>query len=301
MKAAVMVDYGDVDKLVLTDVPEPEPGAGELKIRVAGASINPVDYKLRRGELRGRMPLELPTILGRDVSGEVTEVGPGVRDFRRGDHVMGLVQHGYAEYVVAPATGFARIPNGSDEVAAAALPLVALTGAQLVDEAVSPRAGDILLVTGAVGSVGRVAVFAAKQRGAQVIAGVRAAQREQAESLEADGVVALDDERDIARLPPLDAIADAVDGQVIQSLLPKLKPGAVLGTVVGEPANARERGITVRSILTHSDPVRLAELAAWVANGDLAVPISKLFALEDVRAAQQAAEQHAGGKVLLVP
>jgi len=167
MKAIVLTAYGDVDKLVLRDVPDSKPGPSEVKVKVAAASINPVDWKLRSGALQKFMPLELPAILGRDVSGTVVEVGQGVRGFKPGDRVLGLVHHGYAEYVVEAQDGFAPIPAGLDEQQAAALPLVVLTGAQLVEEATKPRKGELVLVTGAVGGVGRAAVYAARKLGAR--------------------------------------------------------------------------------------------------------------------------------------
>ena len=187
MKAVVLTAYGDVDKLVLRDVPDPKPGPSQVKVKVAAASINPVDWKLRSGALQKFMPLELPAILGRDVSGTVAEVGPGVTGFKAGDRVLGLVQHGYAEYVVEAQEGFAAIPDGLDAQQAASLPLVVLTGAQLIEEATRPRKGELVLVTGAVGGVGRAAIYAARTLGARVIAGVRAKQKDEARKLSASG------------------------------------------------------------------------------------------------------------------
>src|SRR4051812_26656799 len=217
MKAVLLTGYGDTDKLELAQVPEPRPGPGEVKVHVAGSSVNPVDYKIRRGDLRHAMTLELPAILGRDAAGEVVEVGPGVKALEVGDRVMGLVQHGYAELVVAPEESFAKLPPEIETAEAAVLPLVGLTGAQLIEEAVAPKPDDLVLITGALGSVGRVAVFAAKRLGARVIAGVRKSQFAQAELLDADIVIALDDPRDVLGLPPLDGIADTVDGKVLES------------------------------------------------------------------------------------
>jgi NADPH:quinone reductase-like Zn-dependent oxidoreductase len=274
MKAVVLTEYGGVDKLVVTDVPEPAPGPHEVKVRVEAASINPVDYKLRRGDLRTIMPIELPTIPGRDVAGTVVEVGSDVSDLKVGDRVMGLVEHGYAEVVVALATAFAKVPEPVGAVQAAALPLAGLTGVQLVENAIEAKRGEVLLVTGAVGSVGRVAVFTAKQHGARVIAGVRGRQRLEAESLGADEIVALDDRRALDNLPLLDAIADTVDGDVVEALLPKLKRGGVLGTVLREPPGAEQRDISVRTMLVHPDAERLSELGEAVANGEFVLPSS---------------------------
>ena len=301
MKAVVLTAYGDVDKLVLRDVPEPEPGPSEVKVKVAAASINPVDWKLRSGGMQKMMPLQLPAILGRDVSGTVVKVGPGVTGFKTGDKVLGLVHHGYAEYVVDAQEGFARIPDGLDLQKAAALPLVVLTGAQLIEEATRPRKGELVLVTGAVGAVSRAAVYAARKLGARVIAGVRAKQKAEAQKLGAEQVVALDDEGEISRLPELDAVADTVGGATTEKLLPKIRKGGAVGSVVGEPAGAKGRDLRVKAFLAHPDSKRLHEMAEAVARGELEIPIEKTFPLAQAGEAQKVAEKGGVGKILLVP
>jgi NADPH:quinone reductase-like Zn-dependent oxidoreductase len=112
MQAIVLTEYGDANQLELKDWPEPEPGAGQIKVRVASASINPVDWKLRSGAARQFMPLELPAILGRDAAGEVVRVGAGVTAFKEGDQVLGLVNGGYAQFVVAGEEAWAKVPEG---------------------------------------------------------------------------------------------------------------------------------------------------------------------------------------------
>jgi len=301
MKAIVMREYGGVDALQLTDVSEPQPGPHDIKVRVIAAGINPVDWKLRSGALRGRMPLMLPTILGRDVAGEVVEVGDEVREFEEGDRVMGLVQHGYAEYVVARSDAWAKVPDELPFTTAGVLPLVGLTGCELVEEAIDVQAGQLVLVTGAVGAVGRVAVYAARHRGAHVLAGVRASQREAAEELDAERIFALDDPADLARLPLLDAIADTVDGEVLDRVLANLKPDGVVGSVVGESARAKEEGISVHTLLAHTDPARLEELGHAAVAGAFTLPIERTFPLEQAREAQRLAEGRGVGKVLLTP
>jgi NADPH:quinone reductase-like Zn-dependent oxidoreductase len=288
-----------VDKLQLRELPDPKVGPNELKVRMAGASINPVDWKQRSGAIAKYMPLDLPAVLGRDASGVIVEVGPGMTAFKVGARVMGRVMGGYAELVVAPVEDWAEVPATMDLVDAGALPLALLTGAQLIEEAANATKGDLVLVTGALGAVGRVAVFAAKARGARVYAGVRGKQKTEAAKLGADAIVALDDEAEVGKFPQLDAIADTVGGETIQKLLGKVKPGGTIGSVVGEPAGAKERGLVVRGMLTHSDPKRLAELAGAVAAGKLVIPIAKRFPLAEAGAAQKLAESGAGGKVIL--
>ncbi|MGH7434249.1 MAG: NADP-dependent oxidoreductase [Polyangiaceae bacterium] len=299
MKAVLLADYGDVDQLELRDVPAPTVGPGDVKVRVAGASINPIDWKLRSGSARGRMPLELPAILGRDASGEVVDVGLGVSRYRAGDRVLGLVMGSYAELVVANEEAWTVLPPGLDLVDAAAIPLVALTGCQLIDIAVEPRRGDTLLITGATGSVGRVAVFIAKERGATVWAGVRRKHLDAAARLGADEVVAIDDDAEIARIPPLHAIADTVGGDTTQKLLGRLEPGGTVGSVVGEPAGAKQRGFVVRAFMAHPDSASLGHVARAVAEGRLVLPIATRLPLEEIRKATTIAEKGTEGKVIL--
>jgi NADPH:quinone reductase-like Zn-dependent oxidoreductase len=299
MRAIVVTGYGDVDKLEVRNVAEPSAGPGEVKVRVTASSVNPVDWKLRSGVYRQTRPLEFPAILGRDASGEVVAVGTGVRSIRVGEKVLGLVNRAYAEYVVEKEEAWAELPASMDPVDAGALPLVTLTGTQLIEDAVRPRSGEVVLVTGAVGSVGRSAVLAARALGAHVFAGVRRSQQEAAAKLNVE-VVALDDDSAIARLPQLDSIADTVGGQTIQKLLGKLKSGGVIGSVVGEPPGAKERGLVVRAYGVHPDGRRLAGLARAVAEGKLVIPIARKFPLAEIREAQTLGERGAGGKVVLV-
>ena len=303
MQAIVLSDYGDPNRLELRDRPEPEPGAGQIKVRVASASLNPVDWKLRSGALRKAMPLELPAILGRDAAGEVVRVGAGVTEFKEGDQVLGLVNGGYAQFVVAGTEAWAKVPEGLTTRDAGALPLALLTGDQLADATLGPSAGAGLtvLVTGALGAVGRVAVWGIRQRGARVFAGVRSKQLDEAKELDVDGVVALDDDAAIAELPPLDCVADTVGGETISKLLPKIKANGTIGSVLGEPHGAKERGLMVSAFMARPDSPRLTLLASAVAAGSLKLPISKRFPLAEAPAAHALAEHGGVGKILLMP
>src|SRR5665213_2480903 len=211
MKAVQMHGYGGVDQLRYEDVPDPKPGPGEVLVKVGATSVNPIDWKIRRGDMKDMMPLRFPVILGRDIAGEVVETGSNVTNLKPGQRVMGLVNHSYAEFLTAASDVLTVIPDGLDDKQAGSLPLVITTGAQLVDQ-VRPGRGDTILVTGAYGNVGRTAVYEAKQRGARVIAAVLFAQKEDARSLGADQIVATDRDDEIASLPMLDAIADTVGG-----------------------------------------------------------------------------------------
>ena len=132
MKASVLHDYGPPSNLKYEDFPDPKPGPGEVLVRVQAASVNPIDWKLRSGAAKARFPLTLPAILGRDVAGTVRELGEGVKDFAVGDRVFALARATYAELCIVKASELARIPDKLDMTTAAAVPLVALTGDQLI-------------------------------------------------------------------------------------------------------------------------------------------------------------------------
>ncbi|HWF46168.1 MAG TPA: NADP-dependent oxidoreductase, partial [Bryobacteraceae bacterium] len=198
MNAVLLHGYGDVEQLAYEEAPMPKYEANEALVKVLTTSVNPIDWKIREGALKERMPLKFPVILGRDVAGEIAEVGSQVKSFKPGDRVMGVVNQSYAEYLAAKADDLTSIPDGLTAEQAGALPLVTTTGAQLIEEGVAPKSGQVVLVTGAAGGVGRTAVHVAKQHGAIVIAGVRKSQKSAAAALGADKVVALDDEGEIA-------------------------------------------------------------------------------------------------------
>jgi len=301
MKAVLLNGYGGVDQLAYTDVPDPKPNPGEVLIKVSGASLNPIDWKLRAGYLKDIIPLPLPFILGRDAAGVVAALGAGVTKFKVGDKVLGMVEHSYAELVTAKADDLALIPEGLDMDQAAVIPVVALTGAQMIERGVKPKGGDAILITGALGAVGRVAVFIAKLHGALVTAGVRKSQKAEAQSLGADRVIGLDDEHDLASLSDLDAIADTVGGATLEKLLPKLKKDGVLASVLGKPPAAEKANVRVAEVYCVPDAKRLAELADDVREGDLVIPIGQRFKLREIREAQTIAEKGGTGKVLITP
>jgi NADPH:quinone reductase-like Zn-dependent oxidoreductase len=302
MKAVVLHEYGGPEKLKYEDVPDPEPGEGQVLVRVAAASINPIDWKMRSGIAKERFPVEFPGILGRDVSGTVRSVGAKVEGFAPGDKVMALAWKTYAELCVVDAADLVHVPNGLELTEAAAVPLVVTTGEQLISLGTKIEKGQTVMITGALGSVGRSAVFTAKQAGATVIAGVRKSQKQEAAQVGADEVIAIDEDADIARLGFLDAIADTVGGETAQTLIGKVKQGGVYASVVGPPANAKMHPtIRVAPIMAKPDAQKLRWLAEQVADGKLRIPIDRMVPLEDTAKAHAAAEKGGvHGKILLL-
>lgn len=298
MKAILLTEYGDVDKLQLRDVPSPKPKKGEVRVKVAFTSINPVDYKIRSGAAKAMFPQTFPAILGKDAAGEIVELGEGVTGFNKGDKVLAFVDHTYAEEVVVPVGNLAKVPEGLGLEQAAVLPLVVTTGAQLVEH-MNIQKGQTVLVTGALGPVARTAVYLAKERGAKVIAGVRKKDKEKAKDLRVDGVVGLDDEADLKGLPELDGIASTIYGDLVNKLLPHVKKGGTIGSVVGPVPGAEERGLKVVAFSATPNGKQLAELAEAVAKERFRIPIAKKLKLEQMGEAHKAAEKGPGGKIVI--
>jgi NADPH:quinone reductase-like Zn-dependent oxidoreductase len=301
MKAIVVYQYGGPEVLKFEDYPDPVPGPGDVLVRVAAASVNPIDYKRRAGLTKDFYPMHFPSLIGVDVAGTVAGMGAGVEGFSVGDPVFAMADNTYAQLCVINSNILAKVPEGLDLIRAAALPLATTTGNQL-SSATEVKADQTVVVAGAAGSVGRSAVFAAKERGAGVIAGVLKRQMDQASTLGADQVVATDDDTAIANLPPLDAVADAVGGRTAEKLIAKVKPGGVFASVVGVPQNAAKYpSVKVVYVFSKFDRKTLEFMAEAVRDGKLVIPIGQTLPLSKAAEAQAAAEKGGVGKILLVP
>jgi NADPH:quinone reductase-like Zn-dependent oxidoreductase len=300
MKAIVVHQYGGPEVLKFEDYPDPVPGPNQVLVRVAAASVNPIDYKRRAGLTKDFYPMEFPGLIGVDISGTVVKIGPGVEGFSAGDEVFAMADNTYAELCVINAAVLAKIPKGLDLIQAAALPLATVTGNQL-SSATGIKAGQTIVVLGAVGSVGRSAVFTAKERGATVIAGVLRRQMDEAKTIGADQVVATDDDTAIANLPQLDAVADTVGGKTAGKLIAKVKPEGLFASVVGAPQDAAKHpSVKVVSVFSKFDRKTLESMAEAVRDGKLVIPISLNLPLSKAAEAHAAAEKGGIGKILLV-
>ena len=301
MKAVVLHEFGGPEKLIYEDVPDPVAGEGQVLVRVAASSVNPIDYKLRSGSAKNLYPLELPTILGRDIAGIVRAVGDRVTGFKPGDKVMALGNKAYAELTVVEAKDLAFVPDELDLVKAAALPLVTLTGEQLITRGTKIQRGQTVLVTGAAGNVGRSAVWTAKKAGAVVFAGVKKSQLKEAETLGADHTLALDDADAVAKLGFLDAVADTVGGETAQALVGKVKQGGVFASVLGPPANAKMHPtIKIEAVRAVPDAKALRTMAEDAAAGRFVIPIDRMVPLAQAAEAHAAAEKGGIGKIMLL-
>jgi NADPH:quinone reductase-like Zn-dependent oxidoreductase len=300
MKAVVVHQYGGPEVLKFEEYPDPVPGPGEVLVRVAATSVNPIDYKRRAGLTKDFYPMKFPGLIGVDIAGTVVKVGPGVEGFSVGDQVFSMADNTYAELCVVKAAILAKVPDGLDLIQAAALPLVTVTGNQLLS-ATGVKAGQTVLVVGAAGNVGRSAVFTAKVHGATVIAGVLKRQISDAKTVGADQVVATDDDTAIAHVPPLDAVADTVGGKTAEKLIAKVKAQGVYASVVEIPKNsAKYPSVKVVHVFSKFDRKTLEFMAEAVRDGKLVIPISVKLPLSEAAEAQAAAEKGGVGKILLV-
>ena len=303
MKAVLLHEYGGPEKLKFEEnVPDPQVNGDAVLIAAVAASVNPIDWKVRFGARQKDFPLTFPAILGRDVSGVVRVVGSNVTHFKPGDRVLAFTNKTYAELVAVPDSGVTHLPDGVDLADSAAIPLIALTGDQLVRHAANLQQGNTVLVTGALGSVGRAAVHTAKKIGAEVFAGVRKKNLDEARSLGVAGVLAIDDEEAIAKFRSVDAIADTVGGAVAVKLLGKVKQGGSFGYAAALPEGAAAQNPTVKikRVFAQPDPSKVREFADDIRDGKFVLPIGRRMPLRDAAEAHVLGEKGAIGKILLL-
>lgn len=300
MKAIVINRYGGPEVLELADVPSPQLRSGEVLVRIAAAAVNPADAKWRAGMFDSFAPVEFPHILGYDIAGEVVS-GEG---FAPATRVFGMLdpfrKGGYAEQVAVPAAQLARVPDGIDLPTAAAIPTAGLTGLQMVESGLDLRPGATLLLTGALGSVGRFALFAAKARGAHVVAAARAAHAGALRALGADETIVLGEEDWTGA--PFDHAIDTVGGGAVGSLCRHLKPGGRLLTAATTPIPTEGLPVVPEFFSVRPSASDAARLAAAVAEGQIHVPIARVLPLAEAAEAHRSAE--AGGlpgKIILTP
>lgn len=298
MKAALLKSYGDVDQFEIGDIPTPKPGPGEVLIKIEASAVNPFDLILRQGFMAKFIPLPLPAVLGGDAAGTISALGDGVTGFAVGDRVVAdFAANGkgaHAEYGVLPATSVAKLPVGLSFEQGASLVKAGLTGRQAV-EALDVKAGDRVLVSGGLGTVGRSAIQYLKQIGAQPVAGVRPERLSEGQALAGE---ALDITLPVAS--PSFAYGISAAGPVAGNLIGHISDGGTVASIVPVPegANAADR-VTIHELFHRTDAATLDAVLDAAVRGLLVIPISHTFTLEEIGAAQNAVAAGAPGKVVL--
>lgn len=297
MQAVVIHETGGPEVLSYEEVDRPEPGDGEVLVRVHAASVNPIDWKYRRGVTER----ELPAVLGIDVAGTVEE--SRADGFAEGDEVFGSATSGsYAEYATASADAIAKKPDGLTHEQAAALPVAGRTAWQAVVERGSVEAGQTALIAGAAGGVGHLAVQFAKRAGAHTIGTGSSRNRDFVLGLGADEYVDYTQQDVGAAVSGVDLAFDTVGGDTTASLVPTLGEGGKLVTIANAPPEdaARERGASAELLVAAQSVEQLQRIAGLVAAGDVRVEIAEVIPIAEVARAHELSETgHVRGKIVL--
>lgn len=306
MRAVRYHEYGAVDRLTLDEIPRPEPGEGQVLVRVHAAGVNPVDGNLRTGNFHAIYPLDLPYIPGFDLAGTVEAVGPGVRPFRPGDAVFGIAHGSYAEYAVAQAGDLAFKPRRLSFEQAAAVPMGAITAWTGLFTVADLRPGERVLVHAAAGGVGLFGVQLAVWKGAEVIGTASTDNVEFVRSLGAHTVVdyTAEDFEDMVR--DVDVVLDNVGGEVQVRSWQVLKPGGFLLAVTGLEPDGEDRA-TVHDVrasyfigVDDNCGETLAQIAALIDAGRIEPTIQEILPLNQAREAHRLLEtRHGRGRIVL--
>ena len=311
MKAIILNDFGDANKLVMAELPVPEIKPDDVLVRVKAISINPIDVKTRSGKgLAESLKTERPLVLGWDIAGVVQETGEKVSQFKAGDEVFGMINfpgHGkaYAEYVAAPAAHLAKKPANISFEEAAAGTLAALTAWQAFTRHSQIVAGDRVLIHAASGGVGHFAIQMAKHFGAYVIGTSSAVNRDFLLSLGTDQHVDYHSQKLVDVVDPVDLVLDGVGGETIGHSLEVLKAG---GTIISLPSGKNEtvaeaaaaKGRMGKRMRVESGSTDMEKLAALFESGELRAHVSKTYRLEEIAEAHRQIESgHTVGKIVV--
>jgi NADPH:quinone reductase-like Zn-dependent oxidoreductase len=302
MKAIQTKDYGGAEQLKLVDVPQPKAGKGQVVVRIAATTFNPIDVKLTSGDMRQMFPLQFPFVPGADFSGVVDSVGEGVTQFRPSDEVWGSSSSGgtYAEYIAIDAGKIGPKPKTLTHIESASLALVGQTALQMIDRA-GIQKGQTVLVHGAGGAVGSVAVQEAHRRGASVIGTAAAATTERLKSYGTNRVIDYEKTPFETSVRDVDAVLDAVGGDTLQRSYEVLKEGGVLVAIVQPPADqeAAKRHLKASMLATESNSATLKTLSELVDSGKIKPFIGKVYPLSEVpNAWRDNRTHHVEGKIV---
>jgi NADPH:quinone reductase-like Zn-dependent oxidoreductase len=296
MRAVRFHETGGPEVLKVEETDRPEAGGGEVLIRVRAASVNPVDWKFRRGF----MDVQLPAIPGRDAAGTVEQSNDS--RFSPGDRVFGNIANAYAEYVVAPVDAITKMPDDLSFEQAAAIPVAGMTAWQTLFDVGGLESGQTALISGAAGGVGHFAVQFARVAGAHAVGTASSRNRDFVLGLGADRFVDYTSEDVSQVVSDVDVALDTVGGDVTATLVPTLREGGVIVTIASAPPEeaASERGARAILHVTSPSPEQLARIADLVASGEVRIELAEVLPLDEVQQAHELSETgHVRGKIVL--
>jgi NADPH:quinone reductase-like Zn-dependent oxidoreductase len=302
MKSIRIHEFGGPEVLKYEDIHEPQPGPGEIRIKIIAAGVNPIDWKIRRGLIGG---VSLPMTIGLDVAGIVDAVGQGGGFFEPEEEVFAKVsigQGGYAEYTVVNSTQVALKPKSIGFVESAAIPTAGLAAWQSLFDIAGLEKGQRVLIHGAAGGVGTFAVQFAKWKGALVFGTASSENAEFLRSIGADEVIDYKKQRFEDFVCNMDVVLDTIGGDTLERSWGVLKPGGFLvSTVASIPEGAPEKyGVRAKTLMTQSDGKELAQIAAIIDEKQIKPIVTTVLPLTDARKAHEMSESlHARGKIVL--
>jgi NADPH:quinone reductase-like Zn-dependent oxidoreductase len=306
MKAVRIHGYGGPEILKYEDAPRPKPADGEVLVKIHAAGVNPVDWKIRTGYMRGFRDFPMPFILGWDFSGAIEQVGSGVAGWKAGDEVYARPDIGrngaYAEYIAVRASEIQLKPKTLDHVHSAAIPLAALTAWQAIFDAGQLQAGQKILIHAAAGGVGTFAVQLAKRKGAYVIGTASTRNHELLRQLGADELIDYNTTRFEDVVKGADVVLDAMAGETRERSWPVLKKAGILVSILGQPSadKAKEYGVRAAGVFVQPNQAQLQELANLSDSGKLRPIIEAVLPLtEAARAHEMNQTEHTVGKIVL--
>src|SRR5262245_18606550 len=305
MKAVRILQFGSPDVIVNSNVPRPEPGKGELLVRVKAAGVGPWDALIREGN--SELPQKLPLTLGSDIAGTVEAIGGEVAGFKAGDEVYGVTNDqfigGYAEYAVASAGKMAKKPTALNFVEAAGAPVVAVTAWQMLFDYARVIPAQTVLIHGGAGNVGSYAVQLARAAGVTTIVTASSGDTDYVKSLGAQKVIDYQKTRFENAVTAVDAAIDTVGGETRQRSLNVIKPGGILVTVVSPPPakTGTFDGIRVVFFLVDVTTERLNNITRLFNEGKLHTHVGTVLPLQEARTAHKmlSGTPHARGKIVL--
>jgi NADPH:quinone reductase-like Zn-dependent oxidoreductase len=306
MKAIRIYSYGGPQVLVKENAPRPEPSSGEVLIEVHAAGVNPIDWKVREGYIKGWLKHKLPLIPGWDVSGVIVELGSGVKDFKKGDEVYGKLDTGrdgaYAEYVVSRTENISLKPGTLDHVHAAAVPIAALTAWQSLFDLANLLAGQTVLIHAAAGGVGHFAVQFSKWKGARVIGTASARNEEFVKKLGAYMSIDYTTKKFEDEVSGLDCVLDTQGGEVLNRSLRVLKKGGIVVSTLSEPSaeDLARYGVRSSLVIVRGNSQQLMHIAELIDAGDVRPVVETVLPLVEVRRAHEMSQAgHVRGKIVL--
>ncbi len=306
MKAIRIHNYGGPEVLHYEDAPRPEPQAGEVLVRVHAAGVNPIDWKVREGQVKDFWHHKFPLILGWDLSGVVEELGRGVSRFKIGDEVYSVPDPNrdgaYAEYIVVRESELALKPKSLHHIRAATVPLAALTVWQSLFDTAQLQPGQRVLIHAGSGGVGHLAVQLAKWKGAYVFATASTKNKDLLRKLSVDEPIDYTQQRfeDVAR--NIDVVLDTIGGETQERSWSVLKKGGNLVSLVQPPSEEKAKELGVRAVFVgvQANGEQLAEIAKIIDSGKLAPVIDRILPLSEAGRAHELSQSgHIRGKIVL--